>query len=106
MDAIIKKYFGGNSKIAISSIEHYAHTGKVSGTFYLGLKEMLTEYTQSLQDKVKELESALTESKLREVRLREGLIDMQDQAWRNGVTSTYVHDTIKALLSSNQADKG
>lgn len=37
--------------------------------------------------------------------LEEGIIDLQDQAWRNGVTSEYVNETCKSLLSQSKEQK-
>lgn len=84
------------------------------------MEEYATLRTQSLQDKVKELESALTESKLREERLRETLKECneaikwsQDNTWVidqahqsdffNILMNAFTNS--ESLLSSNQADK-
>lgn len=99
----------------------YLTKGQIRGSDAIeAMEEYATLRTQSLQDKVKELESeltkftevsnkhindldslivelqsALTESKLREERLREELLKKND----------YTPEDIKNLLSSNQAEK-
>lgn len=43
-EKIIKKHLEGWSGLNKASIEHYAETGKISGSLFIAMKEMLDEY--------------------------------------------------------------
>lgn len=47
MEELIKKHLEDFKTVHIASAQHYAQTGKVSGSFFMALKAMMTEYAEN-----------------------------------------------------------
>ena len=69
-EELIKKHLEGWNGLDNASIEHFAQSGKVSGSLFIALKSMMDEHTLSLSQQIEELRE-------KNKRLREGLISIE-----------------------------